>query len=95
MREYELMYILSPEVSEEAASGLMERVGQLVTRGGGEMAKQEPWGKKKLAYSIREFREGLYVLSQFKLPPRQIGELERNLKLTPEILRYLLIRLEK
>ena len=87
--------ILSPEVADENVPAAIERVSQFITDRGGAMAEVNQWGRRKLAYPIKHFSEGNYVLAQFKLAPRLAGELEANLQISEGILRHLLIRLGK
>ena len=94
LRDYELMFIISPEVVENDLSGVIERVSQSVNRAGGEVAGAQPWGRRRLTYPIRHFREGSYVLMRLKLDPKQMTPLERSLALTEEVIRHLLVRLD-
>ena len=95
MRQYELGFILHPEVEQSDVTQTVDRVGQYVTSGGGEVASVDVWGRRALAYPIRRQNEGTYVFLQVQLEPQAILELERNLKLDEEVLRYLLLRLEE
>ena len=92
MRDYELMIVLSPQVDEEASAALLERVGQVITDGGGSVTRQEPWGTRRLAYPIEEFREGNFVLTHLSLEPDAIGGLDAHLKSVRDIIRYLLVK---
>jgi small subunit ribosomal protein S6 len=94
LHDYELVMIISPEVLEEAVDGVVERISQFVAEGGGSVSDVEKWGKKKLAYPIKRFTEGNYVLARFKMKPDSGKELEANLKLSEEVFRHLLVRLE-
>lgn len=103
-RDYELMYIISPlRTTEEEIGATINRVAQAITSQGGEVtatAHSAPWGRRKFAYPIREyaegeasrrvFNEGYYVLAHFTLATDKIAEVERSLKLTDAVLRYLL-----
>lgn len=91
MRNYELALIIQPNINAEGVTGVVERISQFVRAGSGEVASIDVWGRKKLAYPINKQREGTYVLFQAKLAPSAIAEFERNLKLTEEVIRYLLI----
>jgi small subunit ribosomal protein S6 len=95
MRHYELGFILHPEVEQSDVTQTVDRVGQYVTSGGGEVASVDVWGRRALAYPIRRQNEGTYVFLQVHIEPQAILELERNLKLDEEVLRYLLLRLEE
>jgi len=93
LRDYELVLIISPEVAEEEVPTALERVSQLITSKGGVVEQVDRWGKRKLAYPIKRFTEGNYVLTQFKIDPQLTAELEANLRISEEILRHLLVRL--
>lgn len=88
------MIVISPEVEEEGVEALVSRIKRFVTDGGGSVAGVENWGKKKLAYPIKHFMEGNYVLARFSLKPKLSKELEANLKISEEVLRHLLVRLD-
>jgi small subunit ribosomal protein S6 len=103
-RDYELMYIISPlRTTEEEISATINRVTQAITTLGGEVTETNhatPWGRRRFSYPIREyaegepsrrvFTEGYYVLTHFSLTTDRIPQLERTLKLTDAVLRYLL-----
>ncbi len=95
-RAYELMVILHPEVTEEDLPAAMDRVaGYIATLGGtvSEVLKDSPWGRRRLAYPIRfggrDLRDGFYVVYHFEFTPNQVGELERELGLNDQVIRYL------
>ena len=91
--DYELVLIISPEVGDEALDATLDStVNKFVTGSGGTISNVERWGKKKLAYPIKRFIEGNYVLTQFKLKPALCKEFEANLRISEEILRHLLIK---
>lgn len=91
---YELMYIVRPTLDEQALATVNEKVDRFVTTAGGQVLKREDWGKRRLAYPIAKFTEGFYSVLQLKLAPTMVRDLERNLKLTEEVLRYLVTRVE-
>ncbi|MDD4875573.1 MAG: 30S ribosomal protein S6 [Dehalococcoidales bacterium] len=91
-RDYELTLIISPEVTEEKFDATVDSIIQFITEKGGTVSDIERWGKRKLAYPIEHFAEGSYVLARFKLGPEFGNELETNLQISEEVLRYLLIR---
>ncbi|MFC2071294.1 30S ribosomal protein S6 [Chloroflexota bacterium] len=90
--DYELVLVISPEVAEEEFEATIDKVSQFVNGKGGAISDVERWGKKRLAYPIRHFVEGSYVLTRFKLKPAFGKELEANLRISEEVLRHLLIR---
>ena len=92
MRQYELGLVLHPEVEQSDVTEAVDKVGQLIEAGGGEVTSVDVWGRRALAYPIRRQTEGTYVFLQAQLDPGALQDLERNLKLEEEILRYLLIR---
>ena len=92
--DYELVLVISPEVAEEEFETTIDNVSRFVTERGGIISDTERWGKRKLAYPIRHFGEGSYVLTRFKLKPAFGKELEANLRISEEILRHLLIRMD-
>lgn len=93
MRDYELVVILSPDIAEENIGPTNERIGGWVTTGGGESTNVNVWGRRRLAYPINDRSEGTYVAFQFKMVPQSTPELERSLKLSEDVLRYLLVRM--
>jgi small subunit ribosomal protein S6 len=94
LHDYELVVIINPELMEEAVDGVMGRISKFITDSGGSVDNIEQWGKKKLAYPIKQFTEGNYVLARFKMKPRLSKELEASLQLSEEVFRHLLIRVE-
>ncbi len=90
MRAYELVFIVHPDLDEKAFNELVEKVKGWITEDGGQVTKVDLWGKRKLAYPIRKQNEGQYVLMQTSYPPALGTKLERNLRLTEPILRFLI-----
>ena len=96
MNKYELVYIIAPDVDEEGRKALRERVNDLIARDGGEVVKVEDWGKRRLAYTIDYKTEGWYVLVNFNGDSEMPREIERNLGIIDQVIRYQVIRvLEK
>ena len=94
LRDYELTVVYSPEAGEEKYEAAIENISKYVTDRGGEVSDVQKWGKRKLAYPIKHFIDGDYVLIQFKMKPEDGKELENNLRISEEVLRHLLIVLE-
>ncbi|MGW8250191.1 MAG: 30S ribosomal protein S6 [Anaerolineales bacterium] len=90
MREYELVFILQPDLEENAVTESINRVQGWITEAGGKVAKTDLWGKRKLAYPIRKQSEGHYVLMNVSMAPSFGSELERNMRLYEPIMRFLL-----
>ncbi|MBN1367285.1 MAG: 30S ribosomal protein S6 [Dehalococcoidales bacterium] len=92
LQDYELIYIVRPDVAEEAVEARVEGVNQFITGREGVISETQKWGKRKLAYPIKHFLEGNYVLTRFQMSPVQCKDLEANLKISEEILRHLLVK---
>ncbi len=94
MRNYELACIIRPNIDDEGVTTVVEKVSQFVKTANGEVASVDVWGRRTLAYPINKHREGVYVLFQAKMESSAPLELERNLKLSEDVIRYMLINLE-
>ena len=92
MNKYEAMYIVTPEMEDEAIKGVIEKFSGIITANGGEIEKTDEWGRKKLAYPIDYNTEGYYVLVNFAAAPELPRELERNFRNDESILRYMVVR---
>ncbi len=92
MRDYELVVVVKPDVTEEGVSQIVNKVTGFVTEKGGNVVKVDQWGRRKLAYPIKQYLEGNYFLAHLKLEASQVKELEANLRLSEEIIRHLIIR---
>ena len=92
LRDYEMVLVISPEVGEDKFDAALKNVGQLIADMGGVVADIKQWGKRKLAYPIRGFSEGIYVLTQLRLKPLSNRAVEARLQISEEVLRYLLVR---
>ena len=90
--DYELVFIVNPEVADDAVDQVINNITQFITGKGGTVAEVNRWGRKKLAYPIKHVLEGNYVLIKFKLDPSANKELETSLKIAEKIIRYLLIK---
>ncbi len=94
MYDYELVAIISPEVDEEGVSKIVDKVTQSINSAGGAVEETKNWGRRKLAYPVRKFMEADYILARFKLMPRSVKELKREISASGDILRYLVVKLE-
>ena len=90
MRAYELIFIVHPDLDDSAIKELVDRVKGWITDAGGQVAKVDLWGKRKLAYRLRKQTEGQYVLMKTQLAPSFCVQLERNLRLQEPVMRFLL-----
>jgi small subunit ribosomal protein S6 len=92
MPEYELTFIVQPEMEEEPLAALVEKITQTIGGFEGQVHQVEPWGKRRLAYAIKKHQEGLYFLMQLELPSSAVRSLERSLKLMEDVIRHLIVR---
>jgi small subunit ribosomal protein S6 len=95
MRRYELMLVLRPDLADDKVQGTLERTARAIAGGGGQIVKQAPWGRRRLAYPIDHHREGSYFVILFEAPATAITELERGLLISEEVLRHLVTRVER
>jgi small subunit ribosomal protein S6 len=86
------MYIVRPDADDEKLAATVARVNGLITDRGGLITKETAWGRKRLAYPIQDFREGLYQIVQFNLDPSHAATIDRQLRLTEDIIRHQVIR---
>lgn len=94
MNPYEALYIIVPELDEEATKAPIEKFKGIVESNAGEVAGVDEWGKRRLAYPIDYKTEGYYVLMSFNSAPEFPAELERNFKNDERIMRYMVTRKE-
>jgi small subunit ribosomal protein S6 len=93
MRTYEIIFILKPDLAEEVILETKERIKKIIEDFGGEFINEvEGWGKKRLAYEIEKYLEGIYSVWLFKGRSETVQELDRVIKLSDKFLRHLIIR---
>ena len=92
MRDYEILFIARPELDEEQLAEAVRSVDSLIANLGGVSEKSNVWGKRRLAYEVDHLREGHYVLTDFKLDPGRLGEMEATLKISETVFRHLIVR---
>ena len=92
-REYELVMILNPETTEEELASLVEGIDGMIEHNGGVIAEHDIWGLKKLAFPVKKFTEGNYVLTKFSMDPSAVSELNNSLNTSEEVLRFLVMKL--
>ena len=95
MRRYELMLVLRPDTPDEQVQALLDRATRQIAAAGGQIVKVSPWGRRRLAYPIGQYREGSYFLVLFDAPSTAVLELERSLNITEEVMRHLVTRVER
>lgn len=91
---YEMVVIISPEVVDEQLEAVISNISGFITGMGGTISEIERWGKRNLAYPIKHFVSGTYVLARFTLKPTSCKEMENNLKISEPVLRHLLVKLD-
>ncbi len=89
-RDYELGFILTPEVNEEQTRAIVERIEQIATNYGGQVMRVNQWGRRRLAYPIQHHRDGFYVFIDMVLTPETVSELDRTLKVSEEVIRHII-----
>ncbi len=94
LRNYEIVYIIRPDLDEERRKQKVEWIKQLVENNGGQVQNVDEWGMRVMAYEIDDFREGYYVLMNFTLPPDKVNAVEERLRMDDELLRYQIVRLD-
>ncbi|MBI4282573.1 MAG: 30S ribosomal protein S6 [Chloroflexi bacterium] len=95
MRYYELMMVVVPQIDEEGLSATLERVNHYVSERGGSVVRQERWGRlRRLAYPIKNYNEGNYILTHLEMEPQFAKDLETSLTLSEEVLRHLLVKID-
>lgn len=94
MRYYEVLFILKPTLTEEEVSAKLEFVKEILTKNGAQIESVVPMGTRKLAYKIKKYERGTYFVIYFKAPTNLIAELERVLRITEEVIRFLIVKYE-
>ena len=94
-RTYEILFIADPNLGEPEVDALAAQVQGFVEKDGGRLQKMEKWGKKRLAYDVRRRREGYYVLLVVEGTGAMVKEVERRIKVTDGIIRYLTVRVDE
>lgn len=92
MNDYEIMAIVHPDADQDAVTAFNELFGQWVTAQGGELLKTNVWGRRKLAFAIDKVAEGTYVVYELRMPASKLAEIDRNLRLHEQVVRYLVVR---
>ena len=92
LRDYEILYIVRPELDEERLNEAIATVNRLIENLGGKSQKTDIWGRRRLAYEVRHLREGQYVLTDFQVEPARVPEMEAALKISETVFRHLIVR---
>jgi small subunit ribosomal protein S6 len=91
LRQYETGFVLSPALSEEETSQFVQQMAEIVAQKKGRMVKQDVWGKRRLAFPIKRFQEGVYVFFTYDGPGDVATELERRFKQTDSVIRFMTV----
>ena len=91
---YEMVVIISPQLIDEPLEAAINNISNFISGKGGAVSEIVRWGKRTMAYPIKHFPSGTYILARFTLKPNFSKELENNLKITEPVLRHLLVKLE-
>lgn len=96
MRKYEIMYVVRPNIEEDAKKALIERFEEILTSNGAEIIESKDWGKRRLAYEIQDFTEGFYNIVRVKSENDEaISEFDRLAKISDDIIRHIVVREEE
>ncbi len=87
MRNYDIVYVIKPDLEPEAVKAVVDRMSQRIKDQGGTIEVVDVWGKKRTSYRLGKYREGLYVHTRFALGPDKVAEIRRSATLTEEVLR--------
>jgi small subunit ribosomal protein S6 len=92
LRDYEILYIVRPDLDEGQLNEAVAQVNGLIENLGGSPKKTDVWGRRRLAYEVRHLREGQYVLTDFEIEPTRVPEMEATLKISDTVFRHLIVR---
>ena len=95
MNKYELALVVSAKIEDDARTATVEKAKEYITRAGGTVTEVEEWGKKRLAYEIQKMREGFYYFIQFDANADVPAQLEENVRIMDNVLRFLCVRQEE
>jgi small subunit ribosomal protein S6 len=95
LRDYEMVVILNPEIGDDVVAESLERLNEGVTGRGGEVVDVSHWGRRRMAYPIRRHFEGNYVVSQIKMDPAQVPALEGSLRISEEVIRHMIVKVDE
>ncbi|MCX8095481.1 MAG: 30S ribosomal protein S6 [Caldisericia bacterium] len=95
MKKYEMMVIFKPNLKDEDLKKEEEKIKDYILNKGGEFINILPWGRKKFAYQIEKFTEGIYTIFYFKIPQTELKEFKQTLKLNTNILRFMIVKQEE
>jgi small subunit ribosomal protein S6 len=92
MRHYETLFVVNPDLSEEDTTQLIEKFSGILSKGGANILKTDLWGRRRLAYAIRKFTKGYYVILEYGANPEAVMEMERLFRIDEKVLRFLTVK---
>lgn len=95
MRTYEALYIVQPTLGDDEIQTVAQGVEKLVTDNGGAIVRSEIWGKRRLAYLVKKFQEGVYVLLRFESPPDVVKKMREHFRLKDEVIRHIVVHFDE
>jgi small subunit ribosomal protein S6 len=95
MRIYEELFIVKPDTPEEEVDAYIEQVKHIITDGKGSIDKVDNWGIRKMAYNIAKYKEGRYVLIQFTSEPALVHEVERRMRVSDQVIKFITVRIDE
>jgi small subunit ribosomal protein S6 len=95
MRVYEELFIVKPDAPEEEVDAYIGQLKELITNGKGTVEKADKWGTRKLAYRVQKYNEGVYVLFQFSSSPELVKEIERRMRVTDMVIKFITVRIDE
>lgn len=93
LRDYEIVLILTPEANEGEVEAVVERLNAFITDRGGNVNERDTWGLRRLAYPIRDFMEGIYIVIKFTLDAKDVLDMDRSLNTSEEVIRHLVTKI--
>jgi small subunit ribosomal protein S6 len=94
MRHYETLFIINPDLTEEETAATVEKFAAILTDAGSTMVKVDHWGRRRLAYEVKKFSKGYYVLFEYGALPETVAEMERNFKIDERVIRFMTVKKE-
>tara|TARA_Y100001970_G_scaffold258886_1_gene339273 strand:+ start:129 stop:416 length:288 start_codon:yes stop_codon:yes gene_type:complete len=94
MKKYDLVSILRPTAEDSVVNEIHENITEIITSNGGNVQEQGVWQKRKLAYQIETFNEGIYTITSFEGPANLPNELDRVLKISDDVIRHKVLKME-
>ncbi len=94
MRRYEMICIVNPNLDAESLNEVVVKFSDIITKLKGSVLKIDEWGKKKLAYEVKQFDKGYYLVFEFCGDPDTVNTLEKNLKLDERVLKYITVKID-